>query len=69
MKRMIAVLVLAVCLMGCGKGTPIQMDNGDGVRVCTYDGCEYIRSVVYGGITYCHKGNCKNPIHIYNKEK
>jgi hypothetical protein len=39
------------------------------------DGCEYLfYENGYPGnnaysMTMCHKGNCKNPIHIYTKEQ
>jgi len=35
------------------------------------DGCEYIYGNIgsNGGYVLCHKGNCNNPIHIYNQEK
>jgi len=32
------------------------------------EGCEYFKVFADGGCsTYVHKGNCKNPIHMYNK--
>jgi hypothetical protein len=31
------------------------------------DGCEYIGGTYYKGFYLAHKGNCQNPIHIYNK--
>ena len=37
-------------------------------EVVEIDGCEYLRfDVTHGYATLCHKGNCKNPIHCYNK--
>lgn len=41
---------------------------GDKFDVIQIDSCEYIYSSLFtreGLLT--HKGNCKNPIHIYNK--
>lgn len=32
------------------------------------DGCQYLVNYVYrGSSVYIHKGNCDNPIHVYNK--
>ena len=45
------------------KTTTIQVEHG--AVIIEIDGCEYIKSQVSSGYTYCHKGNCKNPIHIY----
>jgi hypothetical protein len=50
--------------------TTEQIKNG--LKTIEVDGCEYLVSFeettkgVYGSLA--HKGNCKNPIHIYNKE-
>lgn len=35
--------------------------------VVEFDGCQYIRSQGYYGYTFCHKGNCKNPLHKENR--
>jgi hypothetical protein len=40
-------------------------------KVIEIEGCEYFYQKSKGwkepgGITLCHKGNCKNPIHMYN---
>ena len=32
-------------------------------------GCEYIQLGTGNSMSIAHKGNCKNPIHIYNIEK
>lgn len=40
-----------------------RIDN----MITVIEGCQYIRNPSYGGsIIYTHKGNCNNPIHIYN---
>lgn len=42
--------------------------GGQKFEVIQIDGCEYIYHAIFsreGLLT--HKGNCKNPIHIYNK--
>lgn len=54
------------------KTVTVELDgpeHTDEEEIVVIEGCEYIRSIVHGGCTYCHKGNCKNSIHIYNKEK
>lgn len=47
--------------------------NTLGLKIVIIDGCEYItRSSESNYIRYnaflSHKGNCKNPIHCYNKK-
>lgn len=36
-------------------------------NVIVVEGCEYFVVDAYGGFTYVHKGNCKNPIHPENR--
>jgi short subunit fatty acids transporter len=36
-------------------------------NIIIIEGCEYIQFSSFGGWSYIHKGNCNNPIHIYNK--
>jgi hypothetical protein len=39
----------------------------DKFRVIELEGCEYFYTTDYhGNYVLCHKGNCKNPVHIYN---
>ena len=46
---------------------PLRNSDQSSVTVVWLDGCEYIK-VGLGNHTWgCHKGDCKNPIHIYNK--
>ena len=61
---------MLMLLVGC-ETTIEQKDktekvNGTSVKEFTYDGCEYVY-FPYGYGTVSHKGNCKNPIHQYNK--
>ena len=60
--RKIRVLVLFI---------PGQLqEEFSGYPIVKRDGCEYIACKTYGEfIIYVHKGNCSNPIHMYNIEK
>jgi hypothetical protein len=58
----------------CAKSTEIKgwaIDkDGVSIKIIEIDGCEYIASLNgHLGWIYSHKGNCKNKIHIYNKEQ
>ncbi len=50
---------------------PYEVISSDNYQhtVVKIDGCEYIRTEVYGGHSYTHKGNCKNHIHMYQLGK
>lgn len=57
-------------LLGCGPNElPISQYEeeyaGRHVYEVRFDGCQYVSISASGG--YCHKGNCDNPIHCYNK--
>ena len=66
----LTVILIAFCLsvifVSCMSGINSESYKGeiDGVKVYTYDGCEYI----FHGTKGAHKGNCNNPIHCHNKE-
>lgn len=71
MKTLITVmltLTIAVC-SGCSQDIKQKkLDGGSAyeigtVEIVTIDSCEYIKSLVSCGYTYCHKGNCKNHKH------
>ena len=70
MLRLLAVCVAALGLAGCA-GTEEAVNTREVVEI---DGCEYItvRSGHCAWSNYSfaitHKGNCKNPIHVYRKE-
>jgi hypothetical protein len=47
---------------------PIIDSMGDEIEIVRIDGCEYIRAKLNSNCTiYAHKGDCDNPIHVYNK--
>jgi len=66
MKKLILIAVLAMAMSGCNQD-PLPIDNvgntmdKGGYRLQVIDGCEYIQF----DRSLTHKGNCKNPIHIY----
>ena len=71
-------IVAAVLMIGCtpnAPGAPPIASNIQNPRVVVIDGCEYIfaDNSLPGGNNYAmalaHKGNCKNPIHIYANSK
>jgi hypothetical protein len=45
------------------------------IVVIEFEGCEYLYGCYYNfneavvSTVFTHKGNCKNPVHTYNKEK
>lgn len=45
-----------------------EFDNGS-YHVIQLDSCEYITSIVYGGRSICHKGNCKYCMQRVNANK
>jgi hypothetical protein len=58
--------VLLVAVIFCGCEIPKQkytknIDEYDDViyDIHQIDSCEYVTSLVYGGTSICHKGNCK----------
>lgn len=68
----VALSLLAVYFTSCSqpKYTIVKSDNGYNFIVVKIDGCEYIEArSAYGYFSYAHKGNCSNPIHIYNTNK
>lgn len=46
------------------------LNNSLKLEVVIVDGCEYLYGYVggNGGYVLCHKGNCNNLVHVYNKE-
>lgn len=67
-------LLLALSLAGCeesptSRGRRIEEARRTvppDYRVVEIEGCEYLRvEVTHGYATLTHKGNCRNPIHIY----
>lgn len=60
------MLTLSIAVCGCNYDIDQKkIDGGEiyesgNVKIVVIDSCEYIKSYVYCGYTYCHKGNCKN---------
>ena len=46
--------------------TTIRLNNMDPLNIVTIDGCEYLYGPWGNATVLTHKGNCKNPIHVYN---
>jgi hypothetical protein len=62
------ILLMIVGFAGCGK-PPETIVDGD-VPVVRIDDCQYLKNQVsHYYYVHTHKGNCDNPIHIYNKVK
>ena len=73
MKKILAIILVAF-LCGCDDSvqpmTLTQDSDGREIKVVTIEGCEYFKLYTYGGnYVYTHKGNCKNPIHIYKNNR
>jgi len=78
--RKIVLIMLTVFTLG---SCTVLMDNMDRDSLNTsteraqenhttvmIEGCEYLFMLVKGGYTaVTHKGNCSNPIHVYNKKE
>lgn len=73
MKKLFLVAVLF--LFSCEEADLKQESSnitytstGKNIREFKYDGCEYIGYLCgSNGDWGTHKGNCSNPIHVYNK--
>lgn len=81
MSKIFAILSILFCSVftGCDFPDAIPSKNTEKrigmswdystIQELTYDGCQYIY-IPLGDATWgTHKGNCNNPIHVYNKEK
>ena len=63
--RIAIFLIIISFIFGCYRnGENIDVRK---VIIVTIEGCEYIVNQNSYGEILTHKGNCKNPIHIYNK--
>lgn len=73
MKKLLTILVISVSLVlvGCvedPKSKDVTTSTGEPMVTVDIEGCEYFKQFgSHGERTYSHKGNCKNPIHVYNK--
>lgn len=75
MKKILLLPFIAIGITGCNMNPQFSSKDSEqkigDYTIKTIDGCEYIEYDV--GIvdqrvySLTHKGNCKNPIHIYNK--
>jgi hypothetical protein len=71
-----AIAAISLMTLGCVDeskpyatvrfGTELVKWNYDVIAI---EGCEYIQIGTGSSMSIAHKGNCKNPIHIYNIEK
>lgn len=82
MKKILFILLLisGILNIGCNRNVTYVDKHGNIIvtskiypsntlnSYCTIEieKCEYFIVNAYGSFTYMHKGNCKNPIHIYN---
>jgi prepilin-type N-terminal cleavage/methylation domain-containing protein len=74
------VIVSLICAGAANRDTdktaparPIPGQGGYNYVIRTIDGCEYIEATWMTGYdrglySLTHKGNCSNPIHVYNAE-
>lgn len=71
MKKLFIIICMCLLLLGCWNTntstTMVKDSDGESVTIVKIGECQYIRTVVYNSYTYTHKGDCDNPIHIYNK--
>ena len=71
MNKLISALTLSLLCAGC-KGSKTAEEVAKAPDITVIDGCEYItdqnRSSSYDSYSFAitHKGNCSNPIHVYN---
>lgn len=73
----VALFLLVWLLAACHqpnvpfKETPVYIPYGNEaqqVSVVVIEDCEYLLIGVGYAQVFSHKGNCKNPIHIYNNK-
>ncbi len=62
---LIFALGMAVIALGCTQASADKSDFKEFITIVRYEGCQYIETP--HGIA--HKGNCDNPIHVYNPDK
>lgn len=76
--RLFSIITVIILLVSCdsnagflgGTNTVTGENIKNGYRTVEIEGCEYIyysHTKGYSGFGFlAHKGDCKNPIHIYN---
>lgn len=62
----VSVILVVVFIFGC---SPIEQEYESHLKVVELEGCEYMVFRDSHGSVFVHKGNCKNPIHMYRTEK
>jgi len=68
MSRVFIVPIVCFFLVGCSQKS--LQDELNETSIIKLDGCEYLACRTHAGwMVYTHKGDCSNPIHIYNVEK
>lgn len=71
------LVLFSIAILSCDKIQEKSLDNVKKIResvpeytIVVIDECEYLRlEHTHGYASLTHKGNCKNPIHIYNGTK
>ncbi len=66
MKKLL-LIPLSIILLSCDKGSTYERDASE-FNILIVEDCEYMYSHTNGYRSLVHKGNCKNKIHIYNKD-
>lgn len=68
MKQLLLLLFMMVLLAGCQRSLrgSDDMTGDERLSVITYEGCEYLCVGVSTEFSLTHKGDCVNPIHLYN---
>jgi hypothetical protein len=76
--RLIGLLFATLLLCGCDRaGTTFQTKNNkvifeggisESVYTIEHEGCEYIVIGEVNNRMMAHKGDCTNPLHIYNRK-
>ena len=66
---LILLLILSSSCVKCPDQIVYITDSENNIhQVVTIDGCEYFKCRTHLGWTVLsHKGNCKNPVHIYKE--
>lgn len=79
----VCIVVIVIMLFFIGRGSDrevyskatdkvprtIKSSDNQELSIIKIGNCEYIRSEVYAGYSYTHKGDCNNPIHVYQYGK
>jgi hypothetical protein len=63
------MLVGVMMLCGCDSEYTREEKTTLGNGIVVVEGCEYIVCPNSYGRSYTHKGNCKNPIHVYARKE